>query len=204
MELHDALSQIGEIRRQMARSAVFRGYRAVPVAFSGILAFMVAALQSSWPPLATREPSGYFTVWILAAVLSLAAIGFELIWRLRHAESPLEGQQTLHALGQLLPSLLVGAALLLVLAEVAPEQMWMLPGWWAILLGLGILASRPYMPPALVWSGAFYLGAGVLCLVWARGDLAYTPWAMGLPFGIGQLLVATLLYCTLERNDGEA
>ena len=42
MDLHDALTQISEIRRQVARTEVFRGYRAVPVAFSGFLAIVVA------------------------------------------------------------------------------------------------------------------------------------------------------------------
>ena len=37
MELRDALAQIAEIRQHMARTEVFRGYRALPVAFSGVL-----------------------------------------------------------------------------------------------------------------------------------------------------------------------
>ena len=35
MELREALTQITEIRLQMARTEVFRGYRALPAAFSG-------------------------------------------------------------------------------------------------------------------------------------------------------------------------
>ena len=35
MELREALTQITEIRLQMARTEVFRGYRAIPAAFSG-------------------------------------------------------------------------------------------------------------------------------------------------------------------------
>ena len=35
MELREALTQITEIRLQLARTEVFRGYRAMPVAFSG-------------------------------------------------------------------------------------------------------------------------------------------------------------------------
>ena len=38
MELREALTQITEIRLQMARTEVFRGYRAVPAAFSGAVA----------------------------------------------------------------------------------------------------------------------------------------------------------------------
>ena len=50
MDLHDALTQISEIRRQVARTEVFRGYRAVPVAFSGLLAIGVAVYQAAFLP----------------------------------------------------------------------------------------------------------------------------------------------------------
>ena len=48
MELRDALTQISEIRHQMARTEVFRGYRALPVAFSGVLAVLAALAQRFW------------------------------------------------------------------------------------------------------------------------------------------------------------
>ena len=38
VELHEALAQIAEIRHQMARTELFRGYRAAPAAFTGLLA----------------------------------------------------------------------------------------------------------------------------------------------------------------------
>ena len=42
MELREALTQITEIRLQLARTEVFRGYRAMPVAFSGGVALLAA------------------------------------------------------------------------------------------------------------------------------------------------------------------
>ena len=48
MELREALRQISDIRRQMARSQVFRGYRSVTVGFSGILGLLAAAFQPLW------------------------------------------------------------------------------------------------------------------------------------------------------------
>jgi len=47
----------------------------------------------------------------------------------------------------------------------------------------------------------FYLATGTLCLALAQGEHALSPWAMGLPFGVGQLLAALVLYWTLERSD---
>ena len=46
MELREALTQITEIRLQLARTEVFRGYRAMPVAFSGVVALLAALIQA--------------------------------------------------------------------------------------------------------------------------------------------------------------
>jgi hypothetical protein len=45
MELREALTQITEIRQQMARSGVFRGYRSATVGFSGVLGLLAAAFE---------------------------------------------------------------------------------------------------------------------------------------------------------------
>ena len=42
MELRDALSQIAEIRAQVALSQVFRGYRSFSALVSGVLAVVAA------------------------------------------------------------------------------------------------------------------------------------------------------------------
>ena len=61
MELRDALTQITEIRLQLARTEVFRGYRAMPVAFSGGVAVLAAVIQAvtiADPAAADRPVSG--------------------------------------------------------------------------------------------------------------------------------------------------
>ncbi|MEE8452390.1 MAG: hypothetical protein V3R99_10765 [Thermoguttaceae bacterium] len=44
MELHEAMERISEIRGQIARTETFRGYRSATVGFSGLLAFVGAAV----------------------------------------------------------------------------------------------------------------------------------------------------------------
>jgi hypothetical protein len=39
----------------------------------------------------------------------------------------------------------------------------------------------------------WYLAAGLTCLAVGSGDWALSPWSMGVPFGVGQLLVAAVL-----------
>jgi hypothetical protein len=50
----------------------------------------------------------------------------------------------------------------------------------------------------------FYLVTGLLTLASGRGDLAFSPWAMGLPFGVGQFFAAGVLYRTLECHDDQS
>jgi hypothetical protein len=46
----------------------------------------------------------------------------------------------------------------------------------------------------------FYLTTGLGTLALTQGQRALNPWAMGLPFCVGQLLAAAVLYRTLERD----
>ncbi len=203
MELHEALAQIAEIRQQMARTQVFRGYRAVPVAFSGLLA-IAAAVYQSWrisDPIA--DLPAYLALWVGAAVLSAIAAGLGMVWRARHAPPTSWSREiTRLAVEQFAPSVVAGGLVTIVLVRTAQEALWMLPGLWSILFGLGIFASRRLLPRAVTLVAVFYLAAGLVCLELARGPHALSPWAMGIPFGFGQLFAAAVLYGTLERQDG--
>ncbi len=201
MELRDALNQIAEIRQQVARTEMFRGYRALPVAFSGLLAFAAAGVQLVCLPEAKDHLSAYLALWIGTAFLSVLATGGELVCRLRRSSSLLERDKSIQAVSQFTPSLVAGALLMFVLWRFAPESVWMLPGLWALFFGLGIFASWRFLPHALGWVGMYYLVAGLACLTLAQGEAALSPWSMGLPFGVGQLLTAGVLYWSLERTD---
>jgi hypothetical protein len=200
MELRDALTQISEIREQMARAEVFRGYRSVTVGFSGLVAFVAAGLQ----PIVAPHPEGrvqpYLILWLSAAAISMLAVGIEMYVRGRR--SALQARVTLLAVELFLPCLVAGTAVTWVMMRYADAALWMLPGLWAILFSLGAYASCRLLPRPLFWAACFYLVAGCLCLAFAQGEWAFSPWAMGLTFGCGQLLTAAILYWTLERPHG--
>jgi hypothetical protein len=52
-------------------------------------------------------------------------------------------------------------------------------------------------------AGVWYLAAGLAWLAFANGAHAYSPWAMAVPFGIGQLLIAAVLYWCVGESDAE-
>ena len=200
MELREALTQIAEIRQQMARTEMFRGYRAAPVAFSGVLALAAAGVQVVLIPQPVEQITAYLILWFGAAALSLLASGSAMILRHRyHLSSPLQREITWLVVEQFLPSLAAGGLLTFVLVIATPESLWMLPGLWQMLFSLGIFASYRLLPRPMLGVALFYLAAGAACLALSRGEGALSPWAMGVPFGAGQLLVAAVLYWSLER-----
>lgn len=199
MELREALTQISEIRRQVARTEVFRGYRSTPVALSGLLAGAAACFQAVWIPDPLQNIAAYLTLWLGAAVVSALAAGMEMA---RYWTSASAGRKeiTWLAMEQFLPCLVAGGLVTFVLTFTVPDVLWMLPGLWQVLFSMGIFASYRLLPRATFGVALFYLVSGILCLALAQGEAALSPWAMGLPFGVGQLYAAAVLYWTLERT----
>ncbi|MFO0892025.1 MAG: hypothetical protein U0790_23175 [Isosphaeraceae bacterium] len=200
MELQEALTQITEIRLQMARTEVFRGYRAVPAAFSGGVALVAAVVQGIVIPDPLQRINVYLGIWIGAALISGMSAVLEMAWRSRHSSSPLTRELTHLALEQFCPCLVAGALLTMVLIRSAPQCLWALPGLWQVLYSLGIFASCRLLPRWMFGIAVFYLLGGLMTLAFAQGEHALTPWAMGLPFCVGQFLAAAVLYQTLERD----
>ena len=204
MDLREALTQIAAIRQQVAQTETFRGYRAAPVAVSGVLAWLAAALQAWQLPQPAQNPGAWLTLWMGAAVCSLIITGVAVGLHCWHPRAPLSRTLTALAVGQFLPCLLAGGLLTVVFWIHLPTLLWMLPGLWAVLFSLGIFASFRLLPRATFLVAVWYLAAGILCLAWAQDEYAYSLWAMAIPFGVGQLVAAGILYWTLERPHGES
>ena len=200
VELHEALEQISDIRKQMARSEVFRGYRSVTVGFSGLLALLAAALQSHWVASPATDLGRYLVLWVGVALISATIAGIELIRRAQHAGPGLARDMTRLAVEQFLPCLVVGALLTACIFRTAPNVAWMLPGLWSMIFGLGIFASWRLLPSPVVWAGWYYVLCGCFCLRWGQNEWAFSPWQMAIAFGGGQLICAAILYATLERK----
>jgi hypothetical protein len=203
MELREALDSIATIRRRMAETEVFRGYRALPVALSAVLALVAGFLQSSLVPQPADNVPGYIALWSAVALLSIAAAGLAMFLRDRMAGTSLTRPVTWLEVGQFVPCLVGAAAVTAVIVRVAPASAWLLPGLWQVFFCQGVFASCRLLPRPAFLVGVFYLVAGIATLATARGDQAFAPWAMAVPFGLGQLLSAAVLYWTLERTDGD-
>src|ERR1700720_2754795 len=201
LDLHKALADIESIRSQVARGTQFRGYCPATVALTGVLAIVAAGIQSLWLEDAREQVTGYLVVWIGTAVVAAALIGAETITRSRRLHSGLADEMIYAAIEQLIPVGVAGALLTFVLVRFSAESLWMLPGLWQLFFSLGIFASCRLLPKALFAAGIWYLASGLVCL--AVDGNAWSPLAMGIPFGLGQLMMAAILHRALGGVDGE-
>jgi hypothetical protein len=78
----------------------------------------------------------------------------------------------------------------------------MLPGLWQITFGLGVFSSCRFLPRPMAAAGAWYLLTGLASIALADGR-ALSPWTMGVSYGVGQLLVAGILFFAAEKGSDE-
>jgi hypothetical protein len=197
-ELDKALADIVAIRSQIARQEGFRGYGPATVAGTGVLAAAVATGQ--WLG-GVSAPFPYFGAWILTAVVCVLLVGAEALTRARRLRSKLADSMILAAAADFVPAGMAGLALLFIFTRTNPENLWMLPALWQILLALGYFAASRSLPRSMVLAGAWYLVAGAATFAYSSAGHTLSPWAMGLPFAGGQILAAILLRRDHVCND---
>lgn len=197
-----ALDQIAEIHGQIAKGEMYRGYRSLPLAASGLMGLAAAWLQPA--ALGTADPIGFVLYWCAIA----AAAGFvgssEIIYNYVVHDDAARRRRTMKVIGQFLPSVAGGAAIAVCFTHLSAALVPLLPGLWAICFGIGTFASRPYLPAASGWIALFYYAAGFTMLWIARGPQPVNGWWVGGVFGVGQLLAALVLWWNLERHDAPA
>jgi hypothetical protein len=193
-EIQQALSEIHTIRNQVAHGTEFRGYGPASIAVSGILALLVAAAQTQWMATPARADfTIWLSVWAGTAAISVLLTGIETFARARRVHVGFAREMVQSAVVQFLPAVMVGFLLTVVMMRVAAQECWMLPGLWELVFCLGVFASCRFLPRQMFAVGVWYLAAGLFCLAAGSTTRALSPWMMGIPFGVGQLLVAAVL-----------
>lgn len=192
-QINEALDQINTIRSQLARVTRFRGYGPASIAAGGVLALATAGIEARFAGQSQLGLGSFISVWTFVAALAIFFAAFEMVRRTKRAHSSLAWEMMQSAATQFLPAVGVGVLLTIVLLRVAPSEGWMLPGLWQLFFGLGIFASCRFLPRATFFAGTWYFIAGLGCLMIGGRTHVLSPWEMGIPFGIGQCLVAMIL-----------
>jgi hypothetical protein len=201
-ELHQALHDIRNIRRHMAERTQFRGYGPAMLLSTAVMAVVAAGLQSRLLAKPVQSPSHYLQIWIGAAIVgtSISAVG--VATRSRRMHSGLSGEMIAMAVRHFLPAVSAGLLLTVVLVAASPQSLALLPGLWQIFFSLGIFASCRFLPAPMVAAAIWYLGSGLAAI--ALGPQALSPFAMGIGFGVGQALIAAVLYLYGAQEQANA
>src|SRR6202035_2093835 len=193
-DLDKALADIFAIRNQIAAGTAFRGYGSATVAATGGLALLTTLLQFLWLQDPTGQPLVFFSAWAATALVSGALIWVEMQARSRRHHSGLADAMVHQAVEQFLPAGVAGLLLAVMLGKFAAGTLWMLPGLWQVIVSLGVFASVRSLPRSVALAGAWYFIAGFTVLLLSSQSHGLSPWTMGLPFAIGQSLLAAILY----------
>src|SRR3984957_9949680 len=202
-DLNRALGDISSIRKQMASATEFHGYGPATLAATGVFALVAALVQWAWVADPFHHISAYLSVWIATAVLSAGLTGVQMYTRSRRIHSALSDEMIGMAVEQFLPAVGAGLLLTIVIVRYVPAASWMLPGLWQIIFSLGIFSSCRFLPRPMIAAGTWYLLTGLGCIAMAS-SAAFSPWAMGISYGAGQLLVAVVLLLSSPEAEDEA
>ena len=202
-DLDKALADILAIRSQLASARAFYGYGPAALAATGGLALVTTLGQAVLLDDPTAHPLSFLAGWVATAIVSGGIIGVEMHGRSRRLHSDLADAMIHNAVEHFLPAGVAGAALIVIFARFAPESVWMLPGLWQLLISLGIFASARSLPRGVALAGAWYFVAGLGVLMFSSGDRTLSPWSMGLPFVVGQFMLAAILHLASRPNHAE-
>jgi hypothetical protein len=200
-EIDKALADILEIRAHIAARTAFRGYGPVAIGITSVLALAMAVAQSLWPIAPTQTV--FVVEWMAAAAVCGTVIRIEMQGRSRRLHSSLADAMIHQAIEQFLPATAASLFLPILLLQFAPESAWMLPGMWQIFVSVGLFASVRNLPKAIALAGGWYFVAGFASLLLASQHHELSPWLMGVPFAIGQALMAAILYLWAGAADDE-
>jgi hypothetical protein len=194
MHVREALERLDQIHDHLTRSEVYRGFRVPAVATVGILGLAAAALQPFAPAI------GYVWYWtgiaVVCGVLGTAAALHAYALR----EDEFDRRRTRRVMIQFAPCLLAGAAITLGITR-SPELVPFLPGLWAVLFGLGVIATGPQLPHGIGLIGFGYVAVGAALLLKTDPAVEPSPWAVGGVFGVGHLATAIVLWHGLEGEE---
>ena len=201
-ELHRALTDIQNIRRQVAQTTEFRGYGPLTLSATAALALLAGAAQARWLPEPAAHPARYVALWLATGVLSAALILTQMLTRANRLHSGMADEMIRMAVLQFLPAALTGAALPFVLLHVTRDVFWILPGLWQVLFGVGVFASCRCLPRAMLLAGVWFLLTGFACIMLGN-NRALAPAAMADPYAAGMALVAAIHYFSASEASAD-
>ena len=197
-DVHQAILDIQQIRRQVAETSQFRGYGPLTLSATSVIALLAGAAQSRWLPEPAAHPAQYVALWLTTGVLCAALIASQMIQRADRLHSGMAAEMVRMAFTQFAPAAIAGAVLPFVLLHASPGVFWMLPSLWQIVFSLGVFASCRCLPRPMLLVVIWFLLTGFLCILRGSSN-ALAPDTMSIPYCLGIAFVAVIHYVSARK-----
>jgi len=160
-------------------------------------------VQARWAPDAVGHITAYLNIWVSTAVISASLTGVQVYRRSRRVHSGISNEMIRMAVEQFMPAAAAGLLITIVVLRAVPGTAWILPGLWQMIFSLGVFSSCRFLPRPMVAAGVWYLLTGLISISFGDGR-AFSPWVMGIAFGVGQMLVAGILLESARTGEHES
>lgn len=180
--LHDrAMDNLRYIRETMERSASFTHVSGIGGVFMGVVAMLAAGAARG-----TASVEEWLTVWLVAAVVSLAVSTLFMARKSRAAGMSLLTGPGRKFTWNVIPPLVAGAVLTVALVRLGSTVP--LPGLWLLLYGTSIVTGGSYSVKPVPIMGVAFMAAGVAALLspasWGNAWMAAGFGGLHIIFGI--------------------
>ena len=206
------------IRLLMERATIYRAISAPTALVGGLLSLALAVLMLFWQSADANhvvDSRGYFVVWSLVFLLTLAANMLFIVRGTRQRdESPVSSGMKL-AIRSILPSFFAGAAISACLT-LTTDQPILPTVMWLVFYGLGLLSTMNFAPRSIVILGWAFLftGVGVFIFLMYQTILPdvdlptptrfYPAAMMGATFGLYHLIYAASVWARDRTRNLDA
>lgn len=180
-ETSAAAEHLRVIRVLMERATIYRAISAPTALVGGLLSFLTAAVLVSVGPSPGGEFGGaprFIVSWLSVLLLTGAANAW-FIWRDARSRGDVFFSPGMRmALRALSPGLLAGGAFTFCFYRT--DAVFLLPAFWMIFYGLGLLSTWHFAPRSIGWLGWAFFAAGICFFL---GDSFHQGFGETLLFG---------------------
>ena len=191
MQVREAIQDIAQIRRRLQVLDRRRAFRSISIGISGIVIWLAAIWQTSICGEWESNPHAALSYWLVVALVCFLGVALEVGLRVRSEGSRLTSSWSRDVLSGLLPCGVLG--FLLTWALAGQCSVFVLPGVWAALFGLGLYNVHRFLPQICQWVTAYFLVAGVAMIRFAEVNEVVPATQMVALFTVGQIGLALSL-----------
>lgn len=204
MRLENAISDLALIQTRLQASEKVTCFRWLTTLLGGLVGCLAGWTQHWWVPHPVQQPMSYLVYWTTIAAIVGCVSAIEIAYRYLYRSTDMRRRQTREALLDFAPSVVVGAVVSYFLVAAQPAYAQLLPSLWMLCFSLGLMNLRRKLPGATLYVAAYFFMAAIVAIRLIDSTYSMSGWIMGVSFGVGELLLAAVLYFGVKESSHAA